>query len=293
MCAWLRDQLLVAYMRTPEHPMKYRIVRWLGKYATPKEGVLAKVHPGLVMRLHPQGWIEYLLLRGDHYEPMTLGFLAANLRLGDSAVLAGVNFGQHVAVAARAVGTGGKIIGVEPQPSALLQAANNLRLNGLERQVTLLSAALGPNDQLLPMAWSQPSNPGAASLLDKGEGFAVSVIPLSRVLANLCPQAPRLLLLDIQGFEAQALAGIGPVRQPEILIVEVDPEFTVRAGIPAADIFQLIRGLGYSLRDIHGAEVDSPAHDLPERNLVAVKPGVHVVWSPTATYSSSSLPLFK
>jgi hypothetical protein len=154
----LRDALLAAYVRGPDHPMKYRVVQWLGRRVIPERGIRAPAHPDLELYLHPRDWIEYQLLRGGRYEPLTLAFLSANLRPGDAAVLAGVNFGQHVAVAARAVGPSGLVVGVEPQPAALLRAARNLRLNGLAAQVRLVSAALGRTDALLPMRWSQPEN---------------------------------------------------------------------------------------------------------------------------------------
>ena len=170
MFSQLRNWLLKSYLRTPDHPCKYRVVKWLGKVVFPSSGVRASAYPELDLMLHPRDWIEYLLLQGRRYEPLTLDFLKSNLRTGDCAILAGVNFGQHVAVAARAVGISGRVIGIEPQPAALLKARENLRLNGLSRQVMLLSLALGRKTELLSMAWSLEENSGAASLLDKGEG---------------------------------------------------------------------------------------------------------------------------
>ncbi len=278
MISWLRDRVLTAYIRGPEHPGKYRIVRSLGRRAFPEQGIRARAHPDLELTLHPRDWIEYLLLKGNSYEPLTLEFLAANLRQGDVAVLAGVNFGQHVAVAARAVGEEGLVVGVEPQPAALLRAANNLRLNKLNRQVKLVGVALGSESGFLPMSWSSPENTGAASLLDAGEGLTVSVVPLSRIVAELCPRIPRLLLLDVQGFESHALAGLGTDRLPEILVVELDPEFLTRSNTTAAGLLDRIRDLGYDLSTLAGVEVDSDAVPLPERNVVGVRPGCRVAW---------------
>jgi FkbM family methyltransferase len=211
----LRDSLLRLYVRTPEHPTKYRIVQWLGRNWFPDKGVVAVAHPDLRLRLNPRDWIEYLLLRNEEYEPMTLVFLAANLRPGDAAIFAGVNFGQHVAVAARAVGPTGLVIGLEPQPRALVKTWENLQLNGLSTPVRLVAAALGSRDELVPMAWADLGNTGAASLLDKTPGLFVQVVQLSRVLERFGSASYRLLLLDVQGFESNALAGLAGGPLPE------------------------------------------------------------------------------
>jgi FkbM family methyltransferase len=274
----LRDALLGAYLRGPEHPTKYRVVQWLGRHAMPEHGIRARAHPDLALDLHPRDWIEYLLLRGERYEPLTLAFLAANLRPGDAALLAGVNFGQHVAVAARAVGPAGLVVGVEPQPAALLRAARNLRLNGLSAQVRLVGAALGRTDALLPMRWSRPENAGAASLLDEGEGLVVRVVPVRDVIRALCPAAPRLMLLDVQGFELEVLAGLDPEHLPGILVVEADPGFLGRAGTTVEVLFGRMEALGYAPRSLAGAAV-TPGDPLAEHNVVGVRPGVVVAWA--------------
>src|SRR5947199_2949411 len=58
----LCTHILRWYMQTPEHPTKYRIVRWLGKNCFPYQGIKTKVHPDVELFLHPRDWIEYWLL---------------------------------------------------------------------------------------------------------------------------------------------------------------------------------------------------------------------------------------
>jgi FkbM family methyltransferase len=273
----MRDRLLAAYVRTPEHPAKFRIVSWLGRHVFPEMGIRAHAHPDLELCLHPRDWIEYLLLRGDRYESLTLDFLTANLKHGDAAVLAGVNFGQHVAVAARAVGTAGMVVGVEPQPAAMVRARDNLRLNHLDAQVKLVNVALGSREEFLPMAWSSASNAGAASLLDSGPGFFVRVVSVSQLIEAFCPRAPRLMLLDVQGHEAQVLAGLTEHRLPEILIVEFAPEFMAKSGVSPEELRQSMVRFGYQLRTLHGTAVTDVA-DVPEFNVVGVLRGAEVSW---------------
>jgi len=273
----MRSQLLLRYLRGPEHPAKLRVVRWLARTVIPEPGIVAEVHPALRLYLHPRDWIEYLLLCGTPYEPLTLAFLAANLRPGDGAILAGVNFGLHVACAARSVGPDGVVIGAEPQPASLLRARMNLELNGLTPAVRLVHAGLGRSEQLVPMPWSDPSNAGAASLFDHGPGFVASMVRVESLKPLLAGRPFRLLLLDVQGYEQEALAGCDLTTGPEVIVVELDREFLNRAGVSADGIAGTLASAGYDLFDARGG---TPANllDLPERNLMAVKRGSVVQW---------------
>jgi FkbM family methyltransferase len=254
----------------------------------PEQGIPARVYPNIELLLHPRDWIEYLLLSGKRYEPRTLDFISANLKRGDVAVLAGVNFGLHTAVAARAVDTTGLVIGVEPQPGALLRAAENLRRNGLLQQVKLVNVALGAQDEFMHMAWASPGNSGAASLFDDGEGLMVCLVPLSRILTQLSPRKPRLLLLDVQGYEYSILKMIGNQHLPEILIVELDQDFLAKAHVTVQQLFEAITDLGYALYSLNGEAITPASCTIPERNVIGVLPGYAVFWPVGATDNRSN-----
>ena len=246
------NRALTAYARLPEHPAKYRIIRWLGRWAFPAQGVVQEVDRGIRMHLHPRDWIEYEILRGNPHEPQTLEFLSRNLRPGDNALLTGVNNGMHVIAAARAVGASGCVIGVEPQPAALLRARANIDLNGVAGVVRLVSAAVGHGADLTPMSWSSVENSGAASLLDSGPGFVAPLLQLSTVIEKLCPGPLHLMLLDVQGYEVPALKGLAMDRLPDLLIAEDDAEWLDKAGSSRQQLYGQISAMGYQLRDLLG-----------------------------------------
>jgi len=279
MAGWIRTTLLRTYAQTREHPAKYRMIRWLGRHVFPAEGIRHRAYGDIDLYLHPRDWIEYGLLRGDNYEPLTLKFMKQNLRRGDVAILAGVNFGLHAAVAARAVGDDGRVIGIEPQPSALLRAAQNLRLNNLFHRVSLVSVAIGDCADLAHMAWAEPANAGTASLLDEGSGLTVSIITLASVIRAQKHPKVRLLLLDVQGYEAQALAGLNDDCLPEMLVVEIDPEFLSRANKTADQLLQQIVEMGYSLHSLDGARQTTDSKSFPERNVIGLRQGAEVSWA--------------
>jgi FkbM family methyltransferase len=276
----LRDHTLRWYMQTPEHPTKYRMVRWLGRNCFPHEGIKTRVPPEVKLYLHPRDWMEYWLLSKRDYEPLTLEFIARNLKPGQKAVFAGVNFGLHVIVAARAVGESGKIIGVEPQPSALLRARMNIELNGVSDRVELISAALGPDERFVHMAWSKTEeNAGAASLLDEGKGLTVRLLPISQVLDVLMFDAVQLFLLDVEGYEVNVLKGLTSECIPKIIIVEVQPEFLERANSSEEELLNMLRTHGYKLYTLTGTPVTTAGMEIPERNLVGVNDEKEPHWA--------------
>ena len=216
-------------------------------------------------------------------EPLTLSFLSANLRAGDTAVLAGVNFGQHAVVAALAVGPSGRVVGVEPQPRALLKTWDALKANGVEQRATLVATALGSLDGLSPMAWSDPANAGAASLLNAGSGLYVPVLRLPQILQALEIAVVRLMLLDVEGFESHVLTGMAGGPLPDIIVVEIVDQFVARAGSTPEDLLRQIQELGYRLYALDGSVVTTSTATLPEQNVVGIRNSVSARWSVRAS----------
>lgn len=262
-----RDRLILLYARLFRHRGHTRILRRL----TGHRRIVAPVQHGVILKLGATDVIEHSLLIGHDYEPITLDFLQSNLRPGERAVFAGVNFGLHLIVGAVAVGARGAVLGVEPQPSAIQAAWQNVELNNVAPQTLLVCAGLGAEDRLIRVPWSQPVNSGAASFLDSGSGYLVGVSRLETILSFLEWDSVRLALLDVQGFELEALKGFGARIRPEILVVEFDPTFLEKAGVTPSELATRLDGMGYDLADLFGRRLDSTS-DLPsvaERNVVA------------------------
>jgi FkbM family methyltransferase len=275
----LLGSVIKHYVAGPEHPAKVRFVRWLGRHAMPKAGIVATVYPDVMLWLNPLDWVEYLLLRDGRHEPLILDFLRANLRPAETAILAGVNNGLHAIVAAKAVGAAGRIIGCEPQPAALLRARLNLDLNGVpEACVRLVAAAVGAERGLSQVPWPPPDNRGAASMFNAGAGFTAPLVPLAEVARGLGLGPVRLLLLDVVGYEVQALAGLAALR-PDLAVVAVWTEHLTKAGEVPAALYGRLQEMGYELHDLYGEPVSQPGEPLAEHNLIGVQVGREVQWN--------------
>ena len=256
------------------------MIRWLAR-AFPKGGLLTDCHPDIRLFLHPQDCIELILVSGRKYEERTLSFIQANLKQGSTAIFAGINFGQHIIVAAKCVGDAGRVFGFEPQPMAICKAARNIAVNQMENRVDLVTCALGDNSGFVNMAWANEENSGSASIFDTGNGFVCSVISLKNFFENRKIEEVSLFLLDVQGFESNVIHGlIGSRVLPKIIIVELDPEFLKKSDCPAENIAKLLIDLGYSLFDLNGSAFEiTNWTDIPDRNIVGVLKELSAVFS--------------
>jgi FkbM family methyltransferase len=273
--------LVRAYCRGPHYRGKIRIARWLAARLLPDQGGIFSLADGTRLWLHPRDWIEYRLLQQGEYEPQTLAFLRANLKEGQQGVLAGVNIGLHVIVAARAVGPSGRVAGVEPQPASLLRARQNLLLNGNAGNVSLVAAALGSEAGIAPMGPAPEHNTGMASLVDPPPDpcpFHVVIETLPELLYRLKMRRPDLMLLDVEGFELPVLRGMTPSTRPRILVVECKENHQSKGGASTADLLAQLGSMGYQLFDLRGKPA-TPDTKLLEFNLVAVaEEAPNVTW---------------
>lgn len=274
----IANRILQWLFRLPEHPAKQRILRrWIGRII-PRTGLTLDVDRGIRLQLHPSDWIDYLLMTTGRYEPKTLQFLDSNLSDGDATVLAGVNFGLHLIVAARRVGGTGLAIGVDPQPTSIERALRNAALNGIGSQLRVAAMALDKNSGTVWFDVPPEENSGAASLLAGGQDKVMAgSIRFDDLVTKCGLSRVRLFLLDVEGFEMNVLKGMGAVR-PDIIVVESNSGNQLRAGYTQFDLVRELKGLGYLLRDLHGNLHDRPDAQIAESNVVASLPGIIPAW---------------
>jgi FkbM family methyltransferase len=156
-----------------------------------------------------------LFLEGErfvHERHLLARLLAPGMRVAD----VGANIGYYLLLFEHAVGPGGHITCFEPDPENLRELRATLAVNGFAN-VEVVAAAVGAADGIAALRTGLN-----ATVVAAGPGtIQVPLVSLDRALA-----APiDLLKIDVEGYEAQVLAGARRLLagQRPALFVEIHP----------------------------------------------------------------------
>lgn len=217
--------------------------------------ISALVYRGLVMARHPEA--IGLRRRGidfDHYRNLRRRWL---LDAGIRTILdVGANAGQFARLA-RAVFPGAAIYSFEPLPDCFeaLKAALpagpdfhpvNCALGREEGTLEFRRAKHTPSSSFLKMTKLHEEAFPESTGGQEERPLSVAVRTLDGVAAELRLQDNILLKIDVQGYEANVLAG-GPatVRRAEVVIVETSYRRLYEGQPLFHDIYETLRGLGF------------------------------------------------
>ena len=177
--------------------------------------------------------IGQLLVRGRVYEPEMLHFLCARAGTGDM-VTGGAFIGDFLPALSQAIAPDARIHTFEPHPVSFAAAQVTLRLNRC-RNVALHPVAVGERASMLPL---QVARAGGEVQIAAGSRIVEAPRPHEETIDvpvmtidSLVPARRKvgLLHLDVEGFEAQALAGAQRVIGDDhpLVVLEADRQ-TIR-----------------------------------------------------------------
>ena len=139
----------------------------------------------------------------------TLYLLGRLLREGDVYVDVGANIGLMTVYAAKTVGMKGKVLAIEPNPNTRDMLSFNVRINDL-KNVNVIPYAIGSVEKEASIHDHPDNNRGKASLIRPEGSIVAHPIKVMRLDELLKDERPiRLLKLDIEGYELEALKGMG------------------------------------------------------------------------------------
>jgi FkbM family methyltransferase len=198
-----------------------------------RRGVAEIDYPGARIRVRADTEeIVHLRLRPVAKEPWTVSWIEKNLRDGDVLWDIGANVGVYSLIAA-SVSPAARVVAVEPGYATFASLCDNLLLNGVAETVVPLPLVLGSKTHLGSLSYRDVSAGAAIHELDSERGGAyrqpVLVYALDDLLERFELPAPTLVKLDVDGAEADVLAGARvTLRRPELrsLIVEVENQVT-------------------------------------------------------------------
>lgn len=187
-------------------------------------------------------YVGRALIRTGEYGEIEWRMLAQICRPGDGVIEVGANIGSHTVALAKAVGPGGRVMAIEPQPFVFQNLCANLALNGLTN-VDALNVGLGRETGRMtvpPIDYAREGNFGGVSLSADARGIPVAIQRLDDV--QRYPRL-RLIKIDVEGMEAQVIEGACATiaRFKPILYVENDRIDRSKA------LIELLWSLGYRL----------------------------------------------
>lgn len=251
MCRLLA-KLLVKYVRTTRsHPGRGLILKAAYNMTMAQDAAFVLVENvngfRMLVSRHDKG-IGKELRRYRVHEPTCTALLSSLLSSGMKVLDVGANIGYYTLLEARAVGTAGQVIAVEPHPDNLLLLRHNLRLNGYP-DVKIIHAAISDSPGRVPLFVSHKSN-WHTICADAGhrarhaiEVEAMTIDDVSRSLQCTF----NLLRMDLEGGELKALRGASntlATARPK-LVMEVHPKYLGRPGV--MEILALLHDVGYEV----------------------------------------------
>lgn len=256
------------------------LVKWLGSFLLPPppdHGLPIKTEFGFVLWVNPRldHTLQTELYYSGAYEKGVLRWMAQWLRSGDHFVDVGANIGLMSVHAARCVGREGMVWSFEPHPDNYEALLKNITLNGLGDRITSFQQALGATNTRGALYVPAKGSNGMAGIADNGGDILIDNLIIKPLYA-LLPTLPRLIKIDVEGYELPVLLGAEPLlrrENPPAVVVECSRTRANPTGgpeaiwaffkqIPVYQAFKLRHGKSRygHLVPVRGPE-DLPEHD--------------------------------
>lgn len=194
--------------------------------------------------------IERSLATDGEWDVPVTRCLAAYLRPGDFYVDIGANIGWTTLLASRAVGHEGLVLAIEPGFLALHRLTQNLMLSEA-RNVVVASLAAGRGYSLEALSLLTINNVGASrlTLADDRPSQAAWVVDVADIVSRI-GRAPKLIKIDVEGFEYEVLAGLAPVftHTRPLVVCELTDAFLRDRGHNVRELLALMESFGYRAR---------------------------------------------
>ena len=237
-----------AYRASPLYP---RLGRTLGKVlgivTRNASKIVIRQIDGVTFELDLREVIDASLFYSGTFEAEAERTITAMLKPGMTAVDIGANFGYHTFRMARAVGSDGKVIAIEPTEWAFAKLQRNIARNGF-KNIRLVKVALGDRDQGPTEVRLQSSY-----RLDGTDLSTNEIVPMYTVdTAMTMNDVDRVdfVKMDVDGLEGKVIRGARETltKHRPMLFFEVTPSAMRANGDDPVELVNTLTSLGYSLQ---------------------------------------------
>ena len=245
---WFRHKLISALTDIDVKGVR-RIAHNLPSFLIPKprRALFIDTQYGFYMKVNPlQDYgVESSLYYTGTYEKGTLHIMKQFLKEGDTFVDVGANIGLMSVYASRIVKQSGKVYAFEPHPETREILMENIRINQAYN-IHVLPFAVGSQKSKSKLYDSLDHNRGGASIAEidsSAHGYDVNIVTLSEQLDK---QDIRLIKIDVEGYELEALKGADQIisrENPPALIIECSELRENTFGQKTAPLYDYIKSL--------------------------------------------------
>lgn len=205
------------------------------------------------LKLDLSNWSErHTYFLGRFYDLGTQLALKAILKRGDRFVDVGANIGMITLLGAYLVGPEGRVDSFEPNPGCVARIREHLELNRLGH-VHIHNMALGANRQTMRLSVvTEHTGMGTLAEVPAQDRALITavhdvqVVPGDETLLR-DDLPPRLIKMDVEGFELAALKGLSQTldRWHPAVITECVEEHLARAGASREELLRFMAAAGY------------------------------------------------
>jgi FkbM family methyltransferase len=198
---------------------------------------------GYRMRFYPTDLSAHLWYKRNS-RARDISLLTGYLKPGEVYLDVGANIGSTVIAGGNAVGMAGRVLAFEPHPRVFQYLLGNIALNGL-RNVKGWNVALGAESTSSRLTDSDSDDEN--HVVSSGDGgLAIKVETLDSLTKDL--SSITLMKIDVEGFEAQVLAGAtNTLEKLSGLYIEISEAALRSYGSSSSKIINLLRRNGFVL----------------------------------------------
>ncbi len=251
------------YLLCPQHPAKIRIENYLGRLFF-RDGISIKNSEGVVFKLDANDWITRIMIEDGNYEQGSIELGKRLLKNGGIFIDVGANFGLY-SCQIKYSNEKVKVFAVEPNYKVVSRLMNNLAINKLTGNVTVINAAIGEIFSQVFLQLPVQNNLGTTFVSNANTGsIAVICCPLDFLLQsnNICQVD--LLKIDIEGNEFAVLKNF-PF--DKINIKNIILEFNFLSEVCFAQLQLFFDQKGFDFFTVAGNKLINDKNEIPENNI--------------------------